>query len=119
MEKPTPNLKHHQHHAHHSLEHDNQQPSGYKSRDFSSPLEPKLEEQDLPSVPIHKLQSLSAPVVCPKCGVRAMTITRVKSGSFTLALAGIAMFFISVAIVKYLLLSGTDVVALKSSPTQK
>ncbi|KAK2934850.1 hypothetical protein FoTM2_006097 [Fusarium oxysporum f. sp. vasinfectum] len=68
MEKPTPNLKHHQHHAHHSLEHDNQQPSGYKSRDFSSPLEPKLEEQDLPSVPIHKLQSLSAPVVCPKCG---------------------------------------------------
>ncbi|EWZ90692.1 hypothetical protein BFJ63_vAg8591 [Fusarium oxysporum f. sp. narcissi] len=91
MEKPTPNPEHHQHHAHHSLEHDNQQPSGYKSRDFGSPLEPELEEQDPQSVPIHTLQSLSAPVVCPKCGVRAMTITRLKSGSFALALAGIAL----------------------------
>uniref|UniRef100_A0A0D2XLT4 LITAF domain-containing protein n=1 Tax=Fusarium oxysporum (strain Fo5176) TaxID=660025 RepID=A0A0D2XLT4_FUSOF len=56
----------------------------YKSRDFGSPLEPELEEQDPQSVPIHTLQSLSAPVVCPKCGVRAMTLTRLKSGSFAL-----------------------------------
>ncbi|KAG7414175.1 LITAF-like zinc ribbon domain-containing protein [Fusarium sp. MPI-SDFR-AT-0072] len=114
MENPTPHPEHHQHHAHHSPEHDNQQPSEYKSRDFSSPLaqppltspppphvlgedhndplEPELEEQDLPSVPIHKLKSLSAPVVCPKCGIRAMTITRVQSGGFTHVVAGALLF---------------------------
>ncbi|KAF4436861.1 litaf zinc finger [Fusarium acutatum] len=111
MENPTPNPEHHQHHAHHSLEDANRKPSSKKSIEFSSPLaqppvtnsppahlkgddhkdplEPELKGQRLLSVPLDELKSTSAPVVCPRCEVRAMTITKVQSGSVTHASAGI------------------------------
>ncbi|KAF5550663.1 litaf zinc finger [Fusarium napiforme] len=109
MEHSTPNPEHHQHHAHHSLEDDNQKPPSKRSIEFSSPLakppvtssppahlkgdgredplEPELKE-DLPrSVRLGELQRWSDYVVCPKCQVRARTITREKTGNTTHAAA--------------------------------
>ncbi|KAF5969292.1 litaf zinc finger protein [Fusarium bulbicola] len=109
MEHPTPNPEHHKHHAHHSLEDDNKRPSSKRSIEFSSPLaqppvtssspthlkgddhkdplerEPK--EQGLLGAQLNQLKSVSATVVCPKCGVRAMTITQVHTGGVTHAVA--------------------------------
>ncbi|KAM0553962.1 hypothetical protein ACHAPJ_007034 [Fusarium lateritium] len=85
-----------------------QQPPQYEQqqRDFSSPLaQPPLtnpppahqappnqyaygsqapqQQQNFQSVPIQNLQSQSAPVVCPSCGVRSMTVTTIESGGTT------------------------------------
>ncbi|CVK92083.1 uncharacterized protein FMAN_16111 [Fusarium mangiferae] len=112
MESPTSNSEHHKHHAHHSLEDDNRRSSDRKSIEFSSPLAkpplaspppknlkgddhkdtlgPERKEEKLFSLPLKSLKSLSAPVVCPVCGVTAMTITTAKSGGVTFLAAGIA-----------------------------
>ncbi|KAF4490450.1 litaf zinc finger [Fusarium agapanthi] len=111
MEHPTPNPEHHQHHAHHSLEDDNKKPPSKKSIEFSSPLaqppvtnpspthlkgddhkdplerEPK--EQGLLSVQLNELKSMRAYVICPRCEVRAMTITEVHTGGVTHVSAGL------------------------------
>ncbi|PNP80464.1 hypothetical protein FNYG_06063 [Fusarium nygamai] len=109
MENPTPNPEHHQHHAHNSLEDDNQKPSSKRSIEFSSPLaqppvtnsppahlkgdshkdplKPELKEELLLSVPLDELKRWSEYVVCPRCEVRARTITREKSGNVTHATA--------------------------------
>ncbi|CCT69336.1 uncharacterized protein FFB20_00128 [Fusarium fujikuroi] len=112
MESPTSNSEHHKHHAHHSLEDDNRRSSDRKSIEFSSSLAkpplaspppknlkgddhkdtlgPERKEEKLFSLPLKSLKSMSAPVVCPVCEVRAMTITTAKSGGVTFAAAGIA-----------------------------
>ncbi|KAF5534392.1 litaf zinc finger [Fusarium phyllophilum] len=111
MENPTPNPEHHQHHAHHSFEDDNKKPSSKRSIEFSSPLakppvtnsppahlkgddhkdplEPELKGQNLLIVPLDELQSRSAPVICPRCEVRAMTITRARTGNVNHVAAGV------------------------------
>ncbi|KAF5592712.1 litaf zinc finger [Fusarium pseudoanthophilum] len=114
MENSTPNPEHHQHHAHHSLEDNNQKPPSKRSIEFSSPLaqppvassppahlkgdgrkdplEPELKGEVLQSVPLDGLKHRSEYVVCPKCQVRARTITREKSGNTTHAVAlGVAI----------------------------
>ncbi|KAM0189654.1 hypothetical protein ACHAPI_009964 [Fusarium lateritium] len=83
-----------------------QQPPQYENRDYNSPLaQPPLnnqsttptpahqapqdkhavpqgqaQQQNFQSMPIQNLQSQSAPVVCPSCGVRSMTVTKIESG---------------------------------------
>ncbi|KAH7255273.1 LITAF-like zinc ribbon domain-containing protein [Fusarium redolens] len=135
MEKPTPNPEHHQHHAHHSSEHelsaDNQQPPDYENRDFGSPLaqppltnpppthqleqdqnappQPQPQQQHLQSLPLQSLQSQSAPVVCPACGVRAMTITTEESGGFVHAIAALVCFFTCCGCIPYCISSLKDV----------
>jgi hypothetical protein len=85
---------------------DQQQPPQYDNRNYSSPLAqppltnnptsppsthqpqgqgqqngfPPAQQQNYQSMPIQNLQSQSAPVVCPSCGVRAMTVTKLESG---------------------------------------
>ncbi|KAF4339313.1 litaf zinc finger [Fusarium beomiforme] len=110
MDKSAPTPEH-QYNAHpqqtseHELPADNEQPPNYESRDFSSPLAqppltnpppthqlqqdpnvyppPQPQQQQLQSLPLQALQSQSAPVLCPSCGVRAMTVTTEESGGFT------------------------------------
>ncbi|RGP64692.1 litaf zinc finger [Fusarium sporotrichioides] len=90
-----------------------QQPPQYDNRDFSSPLAqppltnnnptspppthqqdggfPPAQQQNYQSMPIQALQSQSAPVVCPSCGVRAMTVTKAESGGMMHAVAAEAV----------------------------
>jgi lipopolysaccharide-induced tumor necrosis factor-alpha factor len=116
--------------------HNQQHPPQYDNRDFSSPLaQPPLinnptnpppthqpqgqkdgvfppaqqQQQNYQSMPIQNLQSQSAPVVCPSCGVRAMTVTKAESGGMTHAIAAGVCFFACLGCIPYCISSLKDV----------
>ncbi|KAF4448178.1 litaf zinc finger protein [Fusarium austroafricanum] len=133
MEKPTPTPPEQTHPAQHAPDVNQQQPPpDYENRDFSSPLaqppltnppsshqvpqqnaypqpQPQAQQQHLNSVPIQNLQSQSAPVVCPNCGVRSMTVTENESGGMMHAVAAVVCFVSCLGCIPYLISSLKDV----------
>ncbi|KAL4723543.1 hypothetical protein ACLX1H_009180 [Fusarium chlamydosporum] len=137
MEKPTVTQNNYGHpdQTHQDIPPNQQQPPNYDNRDFSSPLaqppltndpanpppthqsqqhhngsfQPAQQQQNLQSLPIQALQSQSAPVVCPSCGVRAMTVTKAESGGFTHAIAAGVCFFTCLGCIPYCIESLKDV----------
>ncbi|KIL85106.1 hypothetical protein FAVG1_11535 [Fusarium avenaceum] len=122
---PTP-----QHDLNQQNETDQQQPPQYENRDYSSssnnrPTTPapayqgpqdkygvpqgQSQQQKVQSLPIQNLQSQSAPVVCPSCGVRAMTITTSESGGMMHSIAALACFTSCLGCIPYLIGSLKDV----------
>ncbi|KAF5231790.1 hypothetical protein FAUST_9086 [Fusarium austroamericanum] len=139
MEKPTVTSNNygspaeqsqHPEHAQESIPND-QQPPQYDNRDFSSPLAqppltnnhptspppthqqdggfPPAQQQNYQNVPIQNLQSQSVPVVCPSCGVRAMTVTKTESGGMMHAVAAGVCFFTCLGCIPYCIESLKDV----------
>ncbi|KAM0215144.1 hypothetical protein ACHAQD_008470 [Fusarium lateritium] len=112
-----------------------QQPPQYENRDYNSPLaQPPLnnqpttptpahqapqdkhavpqgqaQQQNFQSMPIQNLQSQSAPVVCPSCGVRSMTVTKIESGGMMHAVAAVVCFVSCLGCIPYLIDSLKDV----------
>ncbi|KAI1053767.1 hypothetical protein LB507_007435 [Fusarium sp. FIESC RH6] len=70
---------------------------------------PPAQQQNYQSMPIQNLQSQSAPVVCPSCGVRAMTVTKAESGGMTHAIAAGVCFFTCLGCIPYCISSLKDV----------
>ncbi|CEI67491.1 hypothetical protein FVEN_g5594 [Fusarium venenatum] len=137
MEKPTvtQNNYNQPEHTQHQPEQQQQQqqPPQYDNRDYSSPLAqppltnqptsppathqpqgqdggfPPAQQQNYQSMPIQNLQSQSAPVVCPSCGVRAMTVTKAESGGMMHAVAAGVCFFTCLGCIPYCISSLKDV----------
>ncbi|KAF4991279.1 hypothetical protein FGRMN_7939 [Fusarium graminum] len=111
------------------------QPPQYENRDFSSPLaqppfnnqptnpapthqapqdkhaspQGQAQQQNFQSMPIQNLQSQSAPVVCPSCGVRSMTVTKAESGGMMHGIAALVCFVSCLGCIPYLIDSLKDV----------
>ncbi|RFN46241.1 litaf-like zinc finger domain-containing protein [Fusarium flagelliforme] len=81
-----------------------QPPQGQQQGGF-----PPAQSQNYQSMPIQNLQSQSAPVVCPSCGVRAMTVTKAESGGMMHAVAAGVCFFTCLGCIPYCISSLKDV----------
>ncbi|EEU49006.1 uncharacterized protein NECHADRAFT_73448 [Fusarium vanettenii 77-13-4] len=66
-------------------------------------------QQNVNSVPLQSLQSQSAPVVCPSCGVRDFTVTTAEAGGFTHAAAALVCFVSCLGCIPYCISSLKDV----------
>lgn len=58
-------------------------PNDFPPQSQGQPPHGQPPQQNLNSVPLQSLQSQSAPVVCPSCGVRDFTVTTAEAGGFT------------------------------------
>ncbi|KAF4462862.1 litaf-like zinc finger domain-containing [Fusarium albosuccineum] len=67
------------------------------------------QQQGLSSIPIQNLQSQSAPVVCPSCNARAMTVTTPESGGLTHAIAAAVCLVSCLGCIPYCISSLKDV----------
>ncbi|KAI5461981.1 LITAF-like zinc ribbon domain-containing protein [Mariannaea sp. PMI_226] len=65
--------------------------------------------QAMGCVPLNMLQSQSAPVQCPSCGVRNMTNTTAEAGGFTHAVAALVCFVTCLGCIPYCITSLKDV----------
>ncbi|RTE73933.1 hypothetical protein BHE90_011648 [Fusarium euwallaceae] len=67
-------------------------PNDFPPQSQGQPPHGQPPQQNLNSVPLQSLQSQSAPVVCPSCGVRDFTVTTAEAGGFTHAAAALVCF---------------------------
>ncbi|KAJ4311636.1 hypothetical protein N0V84_010350 [Fusarium piperis] len=58
-------------------------PNSFPPQSQGQPPYGQPPQQNLNGVPLQSLQSQSAPVVCPSCGVRDFTVTTAEAGGFT------------------------------------
>ncbi|KAH6884829.1 LITAF-like zinc ribbon domain-containing protein [Thelonectria olida] len=66
-------------------------------------------QMNMGCVPLQMLQSQSAPVLCPSCGRRNMTVTTPESGGFTHGIAALACFVACLGCIPYCITSLKDV----------
>ncbi|KAM5352853.1 hypothetical protein ACJ41O_005575 [Fusarium nematophilum] len=66
-------------------------------------------QQNFQSVPIQSLQSQSAPVICPSCGQREMTVITPEAGGFTHGLAALVCLVSCLGCIPYCISSTKDV----------
>ncbi|KAF4970084.1 hypothetical protein FZEAL_10116, partial [Fusarium zealandicum] len=87
------------------------QHNGFQQHDPNGfpPQTQQQQQQNLGSVPIQSLQTQSAPVVCPSCGARGMTVTTPESGGFTHAIAALVCFVSCLGCIPYCISSLKDV----------
>ncbi|KAH7149058.1 LITAF-like zinc ribbon domain-containing protein [Dactylonectria estremocensis] len=65
--------------------------------------------QTFASAPIELLQSMPAPVHCPSCGTRAVTVATPETGNFVHGAAALMCFFTCLGCIPYLISSLKDV----------
>ncbi|KAM0425599.1 hypothetical protein ACHAPT_009130 [Fusarium lateritium] len=73
------------------------------------PQQHQQPQQNYSSVPLQSLQSQSAPVVCPSCGARDMTVTTAEAGGFTHGVAALVCFVSCLGCIPYCISSLKDV----------
>lgn len=81
-----------------------------KNQSFPPQLDNSFPHQtNLGCVPLQMLQTQSAPVLCPSCGLRSMTVTTPESGGFTHGVAALVCFVTCLGCIPYCINSLKDV----------